>query len=55
MLCDPRLYSRPYGRLIRASLPPMRPTRDLQEVEAFFVEKTSATIARSRGETQGQT
>ncbi len=36
MLCDPRLYSRPYGRLVRASLPPMKPTRDLAEVRAFL-------------------
>ncbi len=36
MLCDPRLYSRPYGRLVRASLPPMKQTRELAEVEAFF-------------------
>jgi ATP-dependent DNA helicase DinG len=36
MLCDPRLYSRPYGRVVRASLPPMAQTRELAEVEAFF-------------------
>jgi ATP-dependent DNA helicase DinG len=36
MLCDPRLYARPYGALVRASLPPMKPTRDLDEVRAFF-------------------
>jgi len=36
MLCDPRLYSRPYGRLVRDSLPPMKPTRELAEVQAFF-------------------
>jgi ATP-dependent DNA helicase DinG len=36
MLCDPRLYSRPYGRLVRASLPPMKPTRELPDVQAFF-------------------
>ena len=36
MLCDPRLYSRPYGRLVRASLPPMKPTRELTEVREFF-------------------
>jgi ATP-dependent DNA helicase DinG len=36
MLCDPRLYTRPYGRLVRASLPPMKPTRELAEVRAFF-------------------
>jgi ATP-dependent DNA helicase DinG len=36
MLCDPRLYSRPYGRLVRESLPPMKPTRELAEVRAFL-------------------
>ena len=36
MLCDPRLYSRPYGRLVRAALPPMKQTRELAEVEEFF-------------------
>jgi ATP-dependent DNA helicase DinG len=36
MLCDPRLVSRPYGRGILRSLPPMKPTRELGEVEAFF-------------------
>ena len=36
MVCDPRLYSRPYGRLVRASLPPMKPTRELAEVRAFL-------------------
>ncbi len=36
VLCDPRLYSRPYGRLFRASLPPMRNTRDLAGVLRFL-------------------
>lgn len=36
MLCDPRLVSRPYGRRIIKSLPPMKLTRELGEVEAFF-------------------
>jgi ATP-dependent DNA helicase DinG len=36
MLCDPRLVSKPYGRTILASLPPMRRTREPAEVEAFF-------------------
>ena len=36
MLCDPRLVSRPYGRRILKSLPPMTQTRSLEEVEAFF-------------------
>ena len=54
MLCDPRLYTRPYGRLIRASLPPMRPTRELAEVEAFFSGHAQATIARSSHTAQGR-
>ncbi|MDE2131853.1 MAG: ATP-dependent DNA helicase [Betaproteobacteria bacterium] len=36
MLCDPRLLEKPYGRRIWMSLPPMRRTRELSEVEAFF-------------------
>ena len=36
MLCDPRLTTKPYGRRILASLPPMRLTRDLAAAEAFF-------------------
>ena len=36
MLCDPRLVSRPYGARILRSLPPMKRTRALQEVEMFF-------------------
>jgi len=36
MLCDPRLTSRPYGARILASLPPMKPTRSLEEVRMFF-------------------
>ena len=36
MLCDPRLVSRPYGRRILKSLPPMTQTRSLEEVETFF-------------------
>ena len=36
MVCDTRLYSKPYGRTIRASLPPMRATRELADAVAFF-------------------
>jgi ATP-dependent DNA helicase DinG len=45
MLCDPRLYSRPYGRLVRRSLPPMRVTRVLEDVHGFFGDGASARIA----------
>lgn len=37
MICDPRLISKPYGAKIWQSLPPMRRTRDLAEVERFFI------------------
>jgi ATP-dependent DNA helicase DinG len=36
MLCDPRLISKGYGRSIVRSLPPMKPTRSLSEVQEFF-------------------
>lgn len=36
MVCDPRLVEKSYGRRIWQSLPPMRRTRELAEVEAFF-------------------
>jgi len=36
MLCDPRLLSKPYGRRILASLPRMKLTRELPDVEGFF-------------------
>jgi ATP-dependent DNA helicase DinG len=39
MLCDPRLATRPYGRRILASLPPMALTRDLAAVERFFAAR----------------
>jgi ATP-dependent DNA helicase DinG len=36
MICDPRLTDKPYGKRIWQSLPPMRRTRALSDVEAFF-------------------
>ena len=36
MLCDRRLVEKPYGRRILQALPPMRRTRSLDEVIAFF-------------------
>jgi len=36
MIGDPRLIDKPYGRRIWTSLPPMRRTRELSDVEAFF-------------------
>jgi ATP-dependent DNA helicase DinG len=36
MLCDPRLASKAYGRQMLKSLPPMKPTRSLTEVQSFL-------------------
>ena len=36
VLCDPRLRSKPYGRLFLASLPPMPRTDRLENVQSFF-------------------
>lgn len=36
MLCDPRLLKRPYGQVFLDSLPPMRRTRSIDDVELFF-------------------
>jgi len=36
MICDPRLYSKSYGRRILASLPPMKLTREESEAVEFF-------------------
>ena len=36
VICDPRLISKPYGRRIWQSLPPMRRTRDAEEVCDFL-------------------
>lgn len=38
VLCDPRLLTRPYGRVFLNSLPPMPRTRDLDMATAFFVD-----------------
>jgi len=39
MICDPRLVDKPYGKRIWRSLPPMKRTRELAEVEGFFSEQ----------------
>lgn len=36
MLCDPRLKTKPYGRIFLASLPGMPQTRELGDVEQFY-------------------
>jgi ATP-dependent DNA helicase DinG len=36
MICDPRIITKSYGKRVWQSLPPMRRTRDIRDVEAFF-------------------
>jgi ATP-dependent DNA helicase DinG len=36
MICDPRLATKAYGKYIWQSLPPMKRTRELEEVKQFF-------------------
>jgi ATP-dependent DNA helicase DinG len=43
MVCDPRLVGKPYGRRIWQSLPPMRRTREIADVEAFFAGESART------------
>jgi ATP-dependent DNA helicase DinG len=38
MICDPRMITKTYGKRIWQSLPPMKRTRELKEVEAFFTQ-----------------
>jgi len=42
MICDPRLITKSYGKKIWQSLPPMKRTRELAEVEAFFARSDEA-------------
>jgi ATP-dependent DNA helicase DinG len=42
VVCDPRLLTKSYGRAFLASLPPMRRSRRLADVEAFFVDGPTA-------------
>ena len=39
MLCDTRLVTKGYGRQFISSLPPMRRTRALEDVQAFLRAK----------------
>ena len=45
MICDPRLVEKPYGKRLWRSLPPMKRTRELNDVVAFFAEDAPAVPA----------
>ena len=46
MICDPRLVEKPYGKAIWRSLPPMRRSRQIADVEAFFSADGQASADR---------
>jgi ATP-dependent DNA helicase DinG len=41
VVCDPRLISKPYGKIFIQSLPPMTKTQDLEVVKRFFAQVAS--------------
>ena len=43
MICDPRLITKPYGKRIWQSLPPMKRTRVEAEAVAFFTQAATTT------------
>jgi ATP-dependent DNA helicase DinG len=49
MLCDPRIVDKPYGRRIWQSLPPMKRTRELADVIAFFTHHDPPAKAATPG------
>ena len=42
MVCDPRLLKKAYGQLFLDSVPAMRRSRDLVEVEEFFNQEEAS-------------
>lgn len=47
MICDPRLTTKSYGRKIWQSLPPMKRTRQLADVEQFFSDSGDSAERQS--------
>jgi len=43
VICDPRLIDKPYGRVFRASLPPMPATREAEDA-AKFLRRIAGTV-----------
>jgi ATP-dependent DNA helicase DinG len=44
MICDTRLVTKGYGRAFIQSLPPMKRTRELGEVQAFLRERLGEAV-----------
>jgi ATP-dependent DNA helicase DinG len=45
VICDPRLIEKPYGRVFRASLPPMPVTREAADAEKFLRRIAGVVLA----------
>ncbi len=59
VICDPRLFSKQYGRRILASLPPMTLVRELDKVLSFVAAgpkslRAAAAVDGSRSEVSGR-
>ncbi|HKB74313.1 MAG TPA: ATP-dependent DNA helicase [Burkholderiales bacterium] len=59
VICDPRLFSKPYGRRILASLPPMKLVRELDQVLSFVAAdrkslRAAAAADGGRSEVSGR-
>ena len=59
VICDPRLFSKPYGRRILASLPPMTLVRELDKVLSFVAAgpkslRAAAAVDGGRSEVSGR-
>jgi ATP-dependent DNA helicase DinG len=50
MICDTRLIAKPYGRRMWQSLPPMKRTRELDEVLKFFASAKEGMREGGKGE-----
>lgn len=55
VLCDPRLYQKPYGRLFLASLPPMERTREWARVRRFWSDASQVPAAEAAGSLESGT
>jgi len=47
MVCDPRLLKRSYGQIFLDSVPAMRRSRNIEDVQAFFQSDSKAADSES--------
>jgi ATP-dependent DNA helicase DinG len=54
MICDPRLLTKQYGKRIWQSLPPMKRTREVAEVEKFFEQRVVEPVVEAPSPLAGE-